>query len=299
MENTPAGPVAFLKAKGPLSQIVLAVIIATILYIILLSLEIVYISWQQVAHTKVDINGKGGLTMTNGNGLIYTSNTNLNGINTTFRDLRYSDNEKTGIEYSYSCFLNISPTTFKDGTSELKHIFHKGSERYFPLLSPGVFVLSHTNTLRVFQNISTTWYNYIDIPNMPVGKWFHLVVLAKNNAVEVYINGNLAAKLSSKGGVIYQNYQDLYLFNTQSMGTALTNSVMPSIPSSTENTESFKVTGSINGSISQFYYFSYALSYTEIRDMMNMGPNPVVDQSNTDKPPYFLDNWWTGSQNLM
>jgi len=296
MENTPAGPVAFLKAKGPLSQIVLAVIIATILYIILLSLEIVYISYQQVAHTKVDIQGGGGLTLSDGKKLTYTSNVNIKGDNANYRELRYSDNEKTGIEYSYSCFLNIKSNTFKDGTSELKHIFHKGSSEYYPLLSPGVFVLSNTNTLRVFQNISTTWYNYIDVPNMPVGKWFHLVVLAKNNAVEIYVNGNLAAKLSSKGGVIYQNYQDLHLFSGIAMTTALTNANMPSIPQSDTG---FKVNGSVSGSISQFFYFSYALSYTEIRDMMNMGPNPVVAENNVDKPPYFLDNWWTGSQNLM
>jgi len=298
MENTPAGPVAFLKAKGPLSQIVLAVIIATILYIILLSLEIVYISYQQVANTKVDIQGEGGLTVSDGNTLTYTPNINIKGKSGTksnYRDLRYSDNEKTGVEYSYSCFLNISPKTFVDGTSTLKHIFHKGSPQYFPLLSPGVFVLSNTNTLRIFQNISTTWYNYIDVPNMPVGKWFHLVVLAKNNAVEIYINGNLAAKLSSKGGVIYQNYQNLHLFSgTNSI--ALTNANMPSIP---QGNPGFKVNGSITGNISQFFYFSYALSYTEIRDMMNMGPNPVFAQNNVDKPPYFLDNWWTGSQNLM
>ena len=295
MENTSAGPVAFLKAKGPLSQIVLAVIIATVLYIILLSLEIVYISYIQVANTKVDIVGGGGLTLNSSTYATYTSNTNLDGKDGSFRDLRYSDNEKTGIEYSYSCFLNISPDTFSDGTTELRHVFHKGSERFYPLLSPGVFVLGNANTLRIFQNTSTNWYNYIDVPNLPVGKWFHLVVLVKNNATEIYINGNLGAKLSSAGGVIYQNYQNLYVFKKNSMDAALTQANMLSIPEG----ESFKVNKSITGSISQFYYFSYALSYTEIQDMLNMGPNPVVVDNNVDKPPYFLDNWWTGKDNLM
>ena len=296
MENTSAGPVAFLKAKGPLSQIVLAVIIATVLYIILLSLEIVYISYLQVANTKVDIEGGGGKTINSGTSKVYTSNTNDIRIkNGNFRDLRYSDNEKTGIEYSYSCFLNISPETFKDGTTELKHVFHKGSEKFYPLLSPGVFVLGNTNTLRVFQNTSTTWYNYIDIPNMPIGKWFHLVVLVKNNATEIYINGNLGAKLSSGGGVVYQNYQNLYLFNKSRISSALTQANMLSIPEG----ETYNVNSSVTGSISQFYYFSYALSYTEIQDMLTMGPNPVVADNNVDKPPYFLDNWWTGKDNLM
>ena len=122
MENTSAGPVAFLKAKGPLSQIVLAVIIATVLYIILLSLEIVYISYIQVANTKVDIVGKGGVTLNSSTPEIYTSNTNLDGKDASFRDLRYSDNEKTGIEYSYSCFLNISPDKFSDGTKIIDYL---------------------------------------------------------------------------------------------------------------------------------------------------------------------------------
>jgi hypothetical protein len=32
---------------------------------------------------------------------------------------------------------------------------------------------------------------------------------------------------------------------------------------------------------------------------MNMGPNPQMVTNNLDKPPYFIDNWWTGRNMLM
>ena len=52
-------------------------------------------------------------------------------------------------------------------------------------MSPSVFVLDESNTLRVYQNSTTTWNNYVDVQNIPIDKWFHLVVLARNNGVEI------------------------------------------------------------------------------------------------------------------
>lgn len=296
MENTSVGTLGFLQGKGPLSQIVLAVVLSALLYIILISLEAVYISYQQVSRTKVSIDDR--TLNSENNSDIYSVNPQTASANKRFRDLRVSDNERTGIEYSYSCFLLINESSFEDGTTNLKHIFSKGNERLYPLLSPGVFLLSNKNTLRIFQNSSKTWYNKVDVDNIPIGKWFHLVVLAKNNAVEVYVNGNLASKLNMMGGIIYQNYQNLSLFSRRKVD--LKNANMRSIPSTDEaGYHGFKVDRSMNGLISRFNYFSYALSYTQIRDLMNEGPNPITAQENQDKPPYFIDNWWTGKDLLM
>ena len=41
--------------------------------------------------------------------------------------------------------------------------------------------------------------------------------------------------------------------------------------------------------------FSYALSYTEIQSMMNMGPSKKVLSATQELPPYFADQWWTTS----
>jgi hypothetical protein len=290
MNNTqPSGFVDFIRAKGPFSQIILAVVLATLLYIILISLEIIYTSYKSVANTRVIIEDK-----TQDNTRLVTYPVNPSSVsNKDYRNLMHSDNENTGIEYSYSCFLLINEGNFTGATNQFKHIFHKGSESLFPLLSPGVFVNAGTNTLRIFQNITTTWYNYIDVENIPVSKWVHLVILVKNNATEVYVNGNLAAKLTSKTGVIYQNYQNLYLFSRHTIN--LINSSTPSVPSN----DPYQIIGHADVLISRLYYYTYALTYTEIQDLMNMGPNPLTVQTNQDKPPYMIDNWWTGQKNLM
>jgi hypothetical protein len=295
MENSSNGTLGFLMAKGPLSQIVLAFVTSVVLYIILVSLETIYISYKQVSNTRTIIQDE---TFDESKSKIYETNPmpSASENNEQFRNLLHSDNERTGIEYSYACFLRISEKNFSDNdTSSFRHIFHKGSDSLYPLLSPGVFVNTGTNSLRIYQNNTLTWYNYVDIQDIPIGKWFHLVVLVKNNATEIYVNGNVSGKITNDNAIIYQNYQNLYVFSDEKTTRALDNANCPSIPSG----EKYNIIGKAYGLISRFYYYSYALSYTEIQDLMNMGPNPQILTANHDKPPYFIDNWWTGKNMLM
>jgi hypothetical protein len=291
MENSYTETSSFLLGKGPLSQIVIAFILSVALYIALLSLEAIYVSYKQVSRTHTEIEDK---TLSSTIPVIYSVNPKNIGT-PNYRNLVHSQNEKTGIEYSYSCFLLLNQDNFTpNNISAYKHIFHRGYDTGFPLLGPGLFVNAGTNTLRLYQNNTLTWYNYIDINDIPITKWFHLVILAKNNATEIYVNGNLSAKLTNNNAVLYQNYQPLYLFENLTV-TSKTNANTPSIP----NGETFNVIGNASGLISRFHYYSYALSFTEIQDLMNMGPNPQMVTNNLDKPPYFIDNWWTGRNMLM
>jgi hypothetical protein len=41
------------------------------------------------------------------------------------------------------------------------------------------------------------------------------------------------------------------------------------------------------------YYFSYALTYSEIQSMLELGPSKEFDNDNMDIPPYLIDSWWT------
>ena len=113
--------------------------------------------------------------------------------NSGFPLLKPSQDERNGAEYSFSMFLSVQPDNFT-GEKGYKHVFHKGSAAVFPLLAPGVFFRADTNTLRVYQNSNLAWDNHVDIPNIPLKKWFHLVVMVKGRALDVYINGNLAAR---------------------------------------------------------------------------------------------------------
>lgn len=281
------GVIPFLNGTGIVSQLVLSVILSTLLYIGVFCVEAVYMSWMQVTGTKVPINA---YTVTSDKQRTYVTNPNVR--NAVY--LPPSDNERTGAEYSYSCFLMIKDSTF--GTEVgMRHIFHRGYVGLYPLLNPGVFLLSNTNTLRVYQNSSKKWNNYTDIPNIPVNKWIHLVVMARKNGVEVYINGNLSSKITLVKDTLYQNYQDIHCFvNTVDLN--LTNGIVASVPAD----DPYRVLkGAPNVLMSRFTYFNYALSYTEIRDLMREGPNSQMEATNEQLPPYFLDNWWTGQQYLM
>jgi len=192
-----------------------------------------------------------------------------------------SDNERTGIEFAYSLFLLVNEDTI-DGTDTLKTVFYKGYDNGpWPLLAPGVFIRGNSNTMRVVYNSSTQPYNYIDVENIPIGKYFHVVLNYKSNALEIHINGRITKKLTFEGGVPYSNFSNVTIFgNTRDL--TITRPTLPSIH--------FK--GAINGQISNLMYTRYALSYGEINNLLSKGPSDVVKQKANEVPPYLADSWW-------
>jgi hypothetical protein len=191
-----------------------------------------------------------------------------------------SVNAPSGLEFSYSCYLLIDKATFQTGTKGLKHIFHKGSPVYKPLMSPGVFVRSNDNVLVVYMNEAATWNTYCEIPNIPIGKFFHLAIIVSNMNVDVYINGNVVhrQKLSS---VPRQNFGDVYVFKTESFSDATSS---PDDP--------FIVNGAATGYISTLQYSGYALNYEQIDSMVRAGPSTKLVSATQNLPPYLADNWW-------
>lgn len=273
-----AGPISFIAGTGVVAQIVLSLTICTTLYIVLMSAEMLYKSVVQVTSTRVDI-----MAMTvNAQDKSYEFEQNPQVVNSKLLPL--SDNERSGAEFSYAFFLWVDPSSFKQEEG-LLHIFHKGYPVAYPLLGPGVFMHSNTNTLRVYMNSSLTWNNYIDIENIPVKKWVHCVVMARDNCLEVYINGNLIKKLNVNSGTLYQNFGNLYLFNQRSL---VLNPVQ--IPSLKD--ERLHIFGCYSGNLSNLFYFSYALSYTEIQALVAQGPSSKTVTNTQDTPPYLQDTWW-------
>lgn len=202
------------------------------------------------------------------------------------KSVSLSDNERSGIEFTYSFYLQAHPSTFRQEDG-LLHIFHKGYSKQFPLLAPGVYMRANVNTLRVYMNTYRTWNNFIDVENFPLGKWVHICIVCKENSLEVYVNGNLAKKLPFEGYAPYQNYQDVICFSQRTM--RLTQSIVPSVDDT-----GFNVYGAMKGMLSKLNYFSYALCYSEIQHLMNEGPSNKIDSSiMRDIPPYLADTWWT------
>lgn len=192
-----------------------------------------------------------------------------------------SDNERTGIEFSYSFYLLVNENTF-EGQDTLHSVFYKGHEnKPWPLLSPGVFVKGDSNTLRVVLGSFSDAYKYIDIENIPINKWFHVVLNYQKNALEVHINGKMVKKLSFEDALPYMNYGNINIFN---------NSVQTiNLP----NNRNIRFNGSINGKLSNLIYTRYALSFSEIKSLYEKGPSSTTQVVTNDQlPPYLADSWW-------
>ncbi len=273
---------SFLLGTGIGAQIALFIVLCVVLYMFMMILEVAYTSFRQIGGTRVDILPE----TVSAKDKMYTFVQDPN--SSIAKTLPYSDNERTGIEFSYSFYLWVNPSSFKMENG-LLHILHKGHPKCFPLMSPGVFLHSNANTLRIYQNSSDTWNNYIDIEGIPVKKWVHVAIVARSNSIEAYLNGNLTKKMKFEKGVLYQNYGDLYLFNPRIFvvnGTGI---------KSLGQGNNFKVDGTFDGKTSRLTYFSYALTYTEIQSLSMQGSNPQTMTQSEDAPPYFTDNWWVNS----
>jgi len=265
---------------GIIPQVLFALALVVALYLVLLFVEIIYKYINRLSMNRTKL-------------LPYTYNTEDKAINIPqdpnvkgSKPVNLSDNERSGVEFSYTFYLNVSPAAFRQEYG-LNHIFHKGFSSQFPLLAPGVYMRSDTNTLRIYMNTYKTWNNYVEVENIPVSKWVHVAIVCTENSLEVYINGNLAKKLPFDGFAPYQNFEDICCFSQRRI--TMKHSI---VPSTDEN--GFDVFGCMKGQLSRLNYFSYALCYAEINQLMNEGPNSKMDSAmtNTNIPPYLDDTWW-------
>ncbi len=207
--------------------------------------------------------------------------------------LGLSVNERTGTEFAYSFYLFVQPATFT-GEMKLKHVFHKGYQLPWPLMGPGVFILGNENKMRVVMNTYKNPYAHVDIQNIPVQKWFHVVLNAYKNALDVYINGVLANRVVFENSAPYQNYQDLILFS-QIRNETLRSSQVAALPApdETHTMDGIPLDGAFSGYLSNMKYARYALSIHEIKSLLNEGPSAKRQEVKQEIPPYFADTWWS------
>ena len=100
----------------------------------------------------------------------------------------------------------------------------------------------------------------------------------------------------------YQNYGDVSLFSSRKF--TLNSTTTSSLKNDTDDSALSLLTspgdgsnlvfaGSASGMVSRVFYFSYALTYTEIQTLMNMGPSPKIAGPSMSISPYLIDQWWT------
>uniref|UniRef100_A0A6C0KQJ1 LamG-like jellyroll fold domain-containing protein n=1 Tax=viral metagenome TaxID=1070528 RepID=A0A6C0KQJ1_9ZZZZ len=270
-----------MKSGGIVSEILYGITLCIVVYLVLLFVEVLYKYINRLSLNRTVL--LANTYSTDNKTIVIPQSPNTVGS----KVVQLSNDERSGIEFSYSFYLYVNPSSFRQEYG-LLHIFHKGYSCQFPLLAPGVYMRSDTNTLRVYMNTYKTWNNYVEVDNIPVNKWVHIVLVCKNNAFEIFINGNLKKKLSFDGYAPYQNYQDIVCFSQRRL--SLKRSIVPSVD---EN--GFDVFGTMKGLLSDLNYFSYGLCYAEIQDLMNRGPSTKMgDDTNVSNiPPYLSDTWWT------
>jgi hypothetical protein len=280
MEGTNNQSLNSAQKPGIIAQILFGLALVIGLYLVLLFIQVIYNYLNRLSMSRTEL-------------LPYTYNIDDKTISiaqnpnvTGSKPVNLSNNERSGIEFTYSFYLNVSPTAFRQEYG-LCHIFHKGYSSQFPLLAPGVYMRSDTNTLRVYMNTFKTWNNFVEVENIPIGKWVHIAIVVNNDSLEVYVNGNLAKKLPFDGFAPYQNYQDICCFSQRRI--TMKHSI---VPSTDEN--GFDVFGCMKGQLSRLNYFSYALCYAEIQQLLNEGPSSKLQSAmNTNVPPYLDDTWWS------
>jgi hypothetical protein len=267
------------KSGGIVQELMLSIVLIICIYLAFIFVEVIYKYYNRLSMNRTVL--LPNTYVTDGQSKTIIQDPNTNGA----IPVNLSDNERTGIEFSYSFYLHVDPSAFRQEYG-LLHIFHKGYSSQFPLLAPGVYMRSDTNTLRVYVNTYKTWNNYVEVENIPVSKWVHIVIACKDSALEIYINGNLSKKMSFDGFAPYQNFQDICCFSQRRI--TLKKSTIPSVD---EN--GFDVFGAMKGMLSRLNYFSYALCYSEIQQLMNEGPSTKMDSSLMNQvPPYLADTWW-------
>ena len=207
---------------------------------------------------------------------------------TDAKPIGLSMNERTGIEFAYSFYLYVNPATFT-GEKSFKHVFHKGYALPWPLMAPGVFLHSDTNTMRVVMNTYKNPYTFADVKNIPVQKWFHVVLNSYKGGLDIFVNGNLANRITFDNTIPYQNFQDVIIFSNASVNS-LRGSSIPAL-----NSEDFQLAGAFKGYLSNLTYARYALSVNEIQRLLVAGASSKLKQKQMDKPPYMADDWWAHS----
>lgn len=173
-----------------------------------------------------------------------------------------SENEAGGLEFTYTLWMKIDDWSHKYGS--WKHVFHKGNSSSWPLRAPGVYLHPTENKLRIYMNTYTSIGEWADVDNIPLKKWFHVAVSVKQRNLDIFINGNLI-KRHKLSGLPKQNYGDIYI--TQFKG--------------------------YDGLLSNMRYFNYYLDFSELNDIVNIGPSSVMEEAaQASKPPYLSYNWW-------
>jgi len=248
-------------------------LLVIILFFILLRICIALLSWLLAPSQNMTLlNGMADATLP----IVITQDP----TSTTSMPIIRSTNQIFGMEFTWSIWMFIKPVQ-PSTTASMQHVFSKGkgamgtcAKNQFSNNAPGLYLMD-TNTLYILMDTVNKpacfpgMNDDISIPNMPINKWFNVVIRLTNDTLDVYINGRLTKRLVMTS-VPNQNYDDVYICSG----------------------------GGFNGYVSDLKYFNSSIGTTQINALVSNGPNTSINSSNLKNniPPYLSIDWYDENQ---
>lgn len=199
-----------------------------------------------------------------------------------------SNNQSSGAEFTWSVWLKVDQMP---NDSKYHCVFVKGTDQYIPMTGmatvnngPGLYLYKKTDSndgknssqlsllyqMDVISTDASGQYNaqQVIIPNLPIGKWFHVAVRLQNKTMDCYVNGVIVNRVSFGNYIPKQNYDPII----------------------------YAGNGGFAGSISNLRYYDYALSVFEINSVVYYGPNlSSATGSSNGYFDYLGQSWYSGN----
>ncbi len=180
-----------------------------------------------------------------------------------------SVNERGGLEFTWTVWLYIDDLVYKNGMR--RHIFHKGSKNMnpdgtqmaFPNNGPGMYIHPTRNTFIIVMNTFKNIVEEVEVNDIPLNKWINVAIRQRGATMDVFINGEVALR-HVFNSVPKQNYGDVFI----------------------------NMNGGFSGNLSDLWYHDYALSGTQIMQIVRDGPDLSTMEKKWALPPYFALQWY-------
>jgi hypothetical protein len=196
--------------------------------------------------------------------------------------IRRSNNESSGIEFTWSTWIRIDELPESDVDNKYRHVFHKGTNDFDETTGiakisngPGLYIaqIAPTGndtasyaTLRVVMSTTTSGSNeFVEVDDIPLKQWVNVIIRLQNTTLDVYINGTVAGRLNLTK-VPLQNYYDVNVCKN----------------------------GGFLGKLSNLRYYDHALNIFQISKIVAAGPNmSTVAKKEMTNYNYLSTSWYT------
>jgi hypothetical protein len=202
----------------------------------------------------------------------------------SFPVLKYSENEASGIEFTYSTWIYLNG----ESNNDPKHVFNKGD--LAPSFAdsndaPGLYINTTRENTNEASIVMDTMENegtlssqtrsvkkFIRVKDIPFKKWVNIIIRLQNRIMDVYVNGVLTGR------------KDLEYIPRQNYGPV-----------------NICQKGGFNGNLSNLRYYDSALNVFQINQIVSSGPDTSTSKNSPSSDStgfyYYLSSQFYQSNN--